>query len=120
MYTSSCEYDEFFTDLSRLSSFVTRRPKSHSTLTLWLRGICSRWVRYSEAQITSVLTTTVGLAPPYEIHVYPGSGTVDGQRGDHIIISPSYNTTDAEVNMIVDRVGRLVEDFFNASTPSVP
>jgi hypothetical protein len=22
--------------------------------------------------------------------------------------------------MIVDRVGRLVEDFFNASTPSVP
>jgi adenosylmethionine-8-amino-7-oxononanoate aminotransferase len=62
----------------------------------------------------------MGLAPPYEIHVYPGSGTVDGQRGDHIIISPSYNTTDAEVNMIVDRVGRLVEDFFNASTPSTP
>jgi adenosylmethionine-8-amino-7-oxononanoate aminotransferase len=68
----------------------------------------------------SVLTMAAGLAPPYEIHVYPGSGTVDGQKGDHIIIAPSYNTTDAEINMIVDRVGRLVEDFFDASTPSVP
>lgn len=55
----------------------------------------------------------IGLAPPYEVHVYPGGGTVDGFNGDHIIISPSYNVTDAEVDAIVDRVGRLVEDFFN-------
>ena len=68
----------------------------------------------------SVLMMTAGLAPPYEIHIYPGSGTVDGQKGDHIIIAPSYNTTDAEIDMIVDRVGRLVEDFFDASVPSVP
>jgi hypothetical protein len=67
-----------------------------------------------------ILTVVPGLAPPYEVHVYPGSGTVDGQRGDHIIVSPSYNITDAEINMIVDRVGRLVEDFFDASTPSMP
>lgn len=67
-----------------------------------------------------MLTVVAGLAPPYEVHVYPGSGTVDGQRGDHIIISPSYNITDAEINMIVDRVGRLVEDFFDASTPAMP
>ncbi|KAH6644540.1 omega-amino acid-pyruvate aminotransferase [Boeremia exigua] len=53
-----------------------------------------------------------GLAPPYEIHVYPGSGTVDGVDGDHIIISPSYNITNADVDAIIDRVGRLVEDFF--------
>lgn len=53
-----------------------------------------------------------GLAPPYEIHVYPGSGTVDGVNGDHIILSPSYNITNADVDAIIDRVGRLVEDFF--------
>lgn len=53
-----------------------------------------------------------GLAPPYEVHVYPGCGTVDGVNGDHIIISPSYNITNADVDAIVDRVGRLVEDFF--------
>ncbi|KAJ4983278.1 aminotransferase [Stagonosporopsis vannaccii] len=65
-----------------------------------------------------------GLAPPYEVHVYPGSGTVDGVNGDHIIISPSYNITNADVDAIVDRVGRLVENFFEtleiAPTPSVP
>ncbi|XPS75608.1 hypothetical protein M3J09_007683 [Ascochyta lentis] len=62
-----------------------------------------------------------GLAPPYEVHVYPGMGTVDGANGDHIIISPSYNITDAEVDAIVDRVGRLVEDYFEAlDLPSTP
>lgn len=65
-----------------------------------------------------------GLAPPYEVHIYPGSGTVDGFNGDHIIVSPSYNVTDADVDAIVDRVGRLVEDFFNSldmpSTPATP
>ncbi|KAF1923243.1 aminotransferase class III family protein [Didymella exigua CBS 183.55] len=62
-----------------------------------------------------------GLAPPYEVHVYPGGGTVDGINGDHIIISPSYNITDAEIDAVVDRVGRLVEDFFHTlDVPSVP
>jgi adenosylmethionine-8-amino-7-oxononanoate aminotransferase len=55
-----------------------------------------------------------GLAPPYEIHIYPGVGTVDGTNGDHIIIAPSYNITDGEVDAIVDRVTRLVEDYFEA------
>lgn len=63
----------------------------------------------------------IALAPPYEVHVYPGMGTVDGKSGDHIIISPSYNITDAEIDAIVDRVGRLVEDFFeNLDIPSTP
>ncbi|KAF3050063.1 hypothetical protein E8E11_009176 [Didymella keratinophila] len=62
-----------------------------------------------------------GLAPPYEVHIYPGGGTVDGFYGDHIIVSPSYNVTDADVDAIVDRVGRLVEDFFsNLDVPSSP
>ena len=48
-------------------------------------------------------------------------GTVDGNNGDHIIISPSYNITDAEIDAIVDRVGRLVEDYFeNLNIPSTP
>lgn len=56
-------------------------------------------------------------------------GTVDGVNGDHIIISPSYNINDADVDAIVDRVGRLIEDYFEdvkietldlLSTPSAP
>jgi len=62
-----------------------------------------------------------GLAPPYEVHIYPGAGTADGVNGDHIIISPSYNITNADVDAIVDRVGRLVEDFFETlNEPTVP
>ncbi|KAF2997923.1 hypothetical protein E8E13_005137 [Curvularia kusanoi] len=64
-----------------------------------------------------------GLAPPYEVHVYPGAGTVDGVNGDHIIVSPAYNITNADVDAIVDRVTRLVEDFFdtlNVPVPSTP
>jgi hypothetical protein len=36
-------------------------------------------------------------------------------------VSPSYNVTDADVDAIVDRVGRLVEDFFTTlDVPSTP
>ncbi|KAH7389912.1 pyridoxal phosphate-dependent transferase [Pyrenochaeta sp. MPI-SDFR-AT-0127] len=47
------------------------------------------------------------------IHIYPGAGTVDGINGDHIIIAPAYNITDGEVDFIVSRVGKLIDDFFN-------
>lgn len=55
----------------------------------------------------------IGLHSPYNIHVYPGAGSVDGYCGDHIIIAPAYNITHGEVDLIVDRVARLIEDFFN-------
>ncbi|KAF2621663.1 aminotransferase [Macroventuria anomochaeta] len=62
-----------------------------------------------------------GLAPPYEIHVYPGMGTADGVNGDHIILSPSYNITDTEIDAIVDRVARLIEDYFDTlDVPATP
>lgn len=53
-----------------------------------------------------------GLKDGYNLYVYPGSGTVDGERGDHIIIAPAFNITDADVDMIVERVRKLVVDFF--------
>lgn len=44
--------------------------------------------------------------------VYPGGGTVDGQRGDHVVIAPPYNTSDAELGMIVDRLGESIAAVF--------
>jgi hypothetical protein len=44
--------------------------------------------------------------------MYPGSGTVDGNRGDHVIIAPAYNIADSDVEFIVDRVSKTVFDFF--------
>lgn len=54
-----------------------------------------------------------GKQDPHNIHVYPGSWTNHGLNGDHIMISPAYNITLDEVDMIVERVGTLVERFFD-------
>jgi adenosylmethionine-8-amino-7-oxononanoate aminotransferase len=55
----------------------------------------------------------MGLEEKYSVAVYPGSGTVDGTRGDHIIISPPYNVTAAEIASLVEAVGLLIEDYFS-------
>lgn len=37
------------------------------------------------------------------------------------MISPSYNVSDSEIDAIVDRVSRLVEDYFEGlAVPSTP
>jgi adenosylmethionine-8-amino-7-oxononanoate aminotransferase len=40
---------------------------------------------------------------------YPMGGTIDGLRGDHVILAPPYNVTEEEVGMILDRFGAAVE-----------
>jgi adenosylmethionine-8-amino-7-oxononanoate aminotransferase len=41
--------------------------------------------------------------------VYPGSGTVDGVRGDHVLLAPPYNVTDAQIEVIAQRLGAAVD-----------
>lgn len=45
--------------------------------------------------------------------VYPGTGTVDGVRGDHIILAPSYLVTEKDVDHIVKVVSNVVGIVFN-------
>ncbi|KAL6705574.1 hypothetical protein ACN47E_006521 [Coniothyrium glycines] len=54
-----------------------------------------------------------GLSRDYGIYIYPGQGSADGHRGDHIIIAPAYNINDGDVDEIVNRVCKLVVDFFD-------
>ncbi|AEO55154.1 hypothetical protein MYCTH_2055700 [Thermothelomyces thermophilus ATCC 42464] len=56
-----------------------------------------------------------GLTKEYSISVYPGTGSADGIRGDHIIVSPAYNVHKDEIEWIVDTLGRLVDDFFGSA-----
>jgi adenosylmethionine-8-amino-7-oxononanoate aminotransferase len=42
--------------------------------------------------------------------VYPGGGTIDGQRGDHVLLAPPYNVTNAELDVIVDRLAQAVDE----------
>ena len=40
---------------------------------------------------------------------YPGGGTVDGRRGDHVLLAPPYIATSDDIDMIVDRLGHAVD-----------
>jgi adenosylmethionine-8-amino-7-oxononanoate aminotransferase len=40
--------------------------------------------------------------------VYPMGGTVDGQRGDHILLAPPFISTPAELAQIVERLKRAL------------
>src|SRR5580692_11149898 len=41
--------------------------------------------------------------------VYPGAGTVDGGRGDHVLLAPPYIVSDGEIEVIVERLGEAVD-----------
>lgn len=40
---------------------------------------------------------------------YPGGGTIDGERGDHVLLAPPYLTTRAELDDAVDMLGTAVD-----------
>jgi len=40
---------------------------------------------------------------------YPVGGTVDGRRGDHVLLAPPYIATQDDIDMIVDRLGVAVD-----------
>jgi adenosylmethionine-8-amino-7-oxononanoate aminotransferase len=43
---------------------------------------------------------------------YPGSGTADGMRGDHILLAPPFNITSAHVEEIVDKLAATLGAVF--------
>ena len=40
---------------------------------------------------------------------YPSGGTIDGRRGDHVLLAPPFVVTEAEIDTIVDRLGDAVD-----------
>jgi adenosylmethionine-8-amino-7-oxononanoate aminotransferase len=43
------------------------------------------------------------------VAIYPMGGTIDGRRGDHVVIAPPYIATAADIDTIVDRLGAAVD-----------
>ena len=41
--------------------------------------------------------------------IYAMGGTIDGQRGDHILLAPPFIVTDADLEMIVDRLAAALD-----------
>lgn len=54
----------------------------------------------------------LAISDPYNIFIYPGGGSVDGIRGDHIIISPSYRVTKEDIDDIVRRISDVIVQVF--------
>lgn len=54
-----------------------------------------------------------GMQSPFNISIYPGTGTADGVNGDHILLAPAYNVTSDDVHMIVDTVVSVIKTFFD-------
>jgi adenosylmethionine-8-amino-7-oxononanoate aminotransferase len=40
---------------------------------------------------------------------YPMGGTIDGVRGDHVLLAPPFILEDAHVEEIVDKLGRALD-----------
>lgn len=55
------------------------------------------------------------MEEPYSISLYPGTGTVDGKCGDHVLISPAYTVKEEEISLIVQKVTKVIDDFFKSA-----
>ena len=44
------------------------------------------------------------------ILVYPMGGTIDGTRGDHVLLAPPFIVTAKQIDEIVDRLGSAGDD----------
>lgn len=54
----------------------------------------------------------LAFSPPFNMAVYPGTGFVDGNNGDHIMLAPSFFTKKKDVDHIVNVVSSVVNQFF--------
>ncbi len=46
---------------------------------------------------------------------YPGGGTLDGRRGDHVLLAPPYIITEAQLDEAVDKLGQAVDRALEAA-----
>jgi adenosylmethionine-8-amino-7-oxononanoate aminotransferase len=44
------------------------------------------------------------------VMTYPSQGCIDGIKGDHILLAPSYTSTEAEIDLILDTLVQAVTD----------
>ena len=48
---------------------------------------------------------------------YPMGGTIDGVRGDHVLLAPPFIVTEAQLDELVEKLGRAVDTAIAASLP---
>lgn len=53
------------------------------------------------------------MEQPHNISLYPGTGSADGSSGDHILVAPAYTVSEEDINLIVDKIANVIEEFFD-------
>jgi adenosylmethionine-8-amino-7-oxononanoate aminotransferase len=48
---------------------------------------------------------------------YPMGGTLDGERGDHVLLAPPYIVTDAQLDELVEKLARAFDAALSADAP---
>jgi hypothetical protein len=56
----------------------------------------------------------------HEIYLYPGSGSLGDRHGDHVIIAPQYNCTEADVEVLAARTIGAIKMFFEEAAIDKP
>jgi adenosylmethionine-8-amino-7-oxononanoate aminotransferase len=59
-----------------------------------------------------------GMSAGYEIALFNANGSYDGYSGDHFLICPPFIVTKDDVDDIIERTARVVEDTFAELTNS--
>ena len=89
-------------------------------------GVFETEADYQDPFVTEELVRDRGTKEPFEpslaLHArvkaeglarglicYPGAGTADGERGDHVIISPPFIVTETEIDEIVELLGDALD-----------
>jgi hypothetical protein len=49
---------------------------------------------------------------------YPMGGTIDGARGDHVLVAPPFIVTEAQLDEVVEKLGRAIDAAVAASLPA--
>ena len=44
---------------------------------------------------------------------YPMGGTIDGQRGDHVLLAPPFIVNEAHIEELVDKLSGALQDVLN-------
>ncbi|CZT50522.1 related to ARG8-acetylornithine aminotransferase [Rhynchosporium secalis] len=52
------------------------------------------------------------ISAPFNMTMYPGTGTVDGISGDHVILAPPYNITKADAEYIAQVTSDVIHQVF--------
>ena len=55
-----------------------------------------------------------GLAAPWNVFFYAGSGTADGMSGDHVVLAPSLTVTAEQIDLMVDLLRGVVDEVLGA------